>query len=160
MKKLPSRRSWMRERKLQKPLRDLEKFTDLGQPLMDEQRRKVAAGAARYLSKGDMISCREHQRMQKRSQFIAKSAGKKKRSQKDAGECDGEVEQIRDGIAERDARSRALCPVPPCPRAPVPPCPRAPVPPYPLTPLLPYSLTPLPPYPLPPYSLTPYLYLF
>ena len=96
-----------RKKKLQKPLRDIEKFTDMNKHIVEGPKEKWQQELQDIEQRrNDLLP--EHQQMQKRSQKLQSLQDTKKQCQKDAGKWDEAMERVGDEIAEREARSQEL----------------------------------------------------
>ena len=91
-----------RKKQLQKQLRDIEKFTDMCQSVVDEHKEKWQQELQDTEQKrNDLLP--EDQSMQKRSPKLQSLQDKKETMPK--GLCNGDMERIRDEIAERERGS-------------------------------------------------------
>ena len=83
-KKFKERRCWMgKEKRLQKQIREIEKFTDVD-PLFQEDTGKSGRKNCMRLSRNGRISCRSIRKMQEMSQKLQSLQDKKKKCLKDA----------------------------------------------------------------------------
>ena len=90
-------------RRLQKQVRETEKFTDMDQMFRDSQKEKWKEMLLEIEEKRNEL-LPEHQRMQKRSQKMQSIQDRKRNLLEEAGACEEEMRKVRDEINEREAR--------------------------------------------------------
>ena len=89
-------------RRLQKQIREIEKFTDMDQTFRNSEREKWKERPLESEEKRSELLL-EHQRMQKRSSKMHSIQDKKRKLLKEAGACEEEMRKVKEEIDEREA---------------------------------------------------------
>ena len=96
-----------RRKRLQKQLREIDKFSDLDEMLRDAQKERWKEELQDIEKKRNKLLS-EHQNMQKRSPKLQSLQDKKRNCFKDACACEEEMRKLSEEMEERQARFLAL----------------------------------------------------